>query len=399
VPEVPEGSAVAMSHVKMDRTRSRRGPLVDLEGLPPFFDQPATRAEMREVVRILRTLPPEADVEYRDITDVYEPYLSGRRFERLATLLTALDRRDEAREALWHLYERTPVRLEGRALTYPGATAAALALLLDGPLWDERDVERRLAQTSKYLVEGRVTTLLEFRKVLARGRLDEALDRVLKLRADFNMHVNDVDRDFYRDVGAIVVKLFLCQPGVYPVVLDRYRTELPAAIYSDRVAPLAWLLRALGNPDALHDLVEGLYHPVSDNNSLARFVLHRAIAALGGKLALARLAAVHDASDVNYLRPLHTESFNPVAMNVGRRYESLAEVGPKGFAWLPDPAKSYHEIAVANPSKLDAGRRGKLIVRFTVLSARDFRVGSQQWLHEDVSLGEVLWLDDLGTTR
>jgi hypothetical protein len=105
----------------------------------PYFAEPKTANEIREVVRILKSFPPAADIEYHDWTDAWTPYLMPHRLERLTELLVKLGRHGEARDTLWRICERTPVMYKGRAFHYgrPSEAGFDVEITLTQHLWLE----------------------------------------------------------------------------------------------------------------------------------------------------------------------------------------------------------------------------------------------------------------------
>ncbi len=125
------------------------GTVYNLENTPSFFDDPKTKSETEYVIRVLKSAPPQADVQCRDFTDAWAPYLYANRKVEIAGLLIKLKRYREAREELWSLFLDRPVLYGKRKLYYNFGTNEAVALLVGRELWDKTDIEQRL-QSSKY---------------------------------------------------------------------------------------------------------------------------------------------------------------------------------------------------------------------------------------------------------
>jgi hypothetical protein len=131
----------------------RCGPLYRLADAPVYFYNPKTHSEILDVIQILRSAPPGADVQCHDFTDTWSPYLYADRKVRIASLLTKLKRYDEARDELWSLYLRDGVLYRGRKLYYSMGKDRAIALLMSDELWSVEDIERRLKDSRYDYVE------------------------------------------------------------------------------------------------------------------------------------------------------------------------------------------------------------------------------------------------------
>lgn len=137
---------------KYSAARGRCGTVYYLANAPRFFDNPQTKAELETVVRVLQSAPPEADVECRDFTDAWAPYLYATRKTKIAELLIRLERFAEAREELWSVFSKRPVIYGNRKLFYSFRTENAVELLLGEDLWDKKDFSARL-KSGKYFTE------------------------------------------------------------------------------------------------------------------------------------------------------------------------------------------------------------------------------------------------------
>ena len=123
-----------------------------LENAPAYFGDPKTTLQILDVIRILRSAPPQADVQCHDFNDAWAPYLFADRKVRIAGLLIKLKNYDEAREELWSLFRQEGVSVSGRKLQYDMGTDKAISLLMSDELWSVEDVERRL-KAPGYFVE------------------------------------------------------------------------------------------------------------------------------------------------------------------------------------------------------------------------------------------------------
>lgn len=132
--------------------QERCGPVYWLENAPAYFVYPKTTSQILDVIRILRSAPPQADVQCHDYTDAWVPYLFADRKVRIASLLIKLKRYDEAREELWSLFLREGVPYRGRKLHYDMGTNEAISLLVSDKLWSAEDIERRL-NDPRYFVD------------------------------------------------------------------------------------------------------------------------------------------------------------------------------------------------------------------------------------------------------
>jgi hypothetical protein len=361
---------------------SRATPAEEPERVPLFAD-PKTDAEIRKVVRILKSYPPTADIA---------PYLMPHRLERLAELLVKLGRYHEARDTLWRICDRTPVMYKGRAFHYGRLREAHLVMLFDQPLWDERDVARRLKQPRKYFIDEQVTALYEYRRMLASGKLDLALDHIVKAQSNWPFTVEMVVERFRDGKLGLMMRLLVQTPGAYAAVLARYRQKMPFDRHE--ALPLVFLLGELHNRDALADLVEGLYYPVA-NDRFVRELLDQVLERMAPPSFLAKLGEIYDAKRRDYLRPFDTRSFQAVSMGIGKRHDSLAEVDDNGLRLLPDPMRWLHRIAIKNPSVVDLKRRGKLIVRFRVDAEQAHSDQPLDYTDVEITLTQHLWLEDL----
>lgn len=145
------------------------GPVYMLENAPAYFLYPKTATQILDVIRILRSAPPQADVQCRDYTDAWAPYLFADRKVRIASLLVNLKRYDEARDELWSLFLGEVVLYKGRKLNYDMGTNKAISLLMSDELWSVGDIERRLKDTRYQYVE-RIKAAYERRKGSASPR-------------------------------------------------------------------------------------------------------------------------------------------------------------------------------------------------------------------------------------
>jgi hypothetical protein len=98
--------------------KERCGLVYSLENTPAHFSYPKTNSQILDVIRILRAVPPQADVQCHDYNDAWAPYLFADRKVRIASLLIKLKRDDEAREELWGLFLREGVLYRGQKLHY-----------------------------------------------------------------------------------------------------------------------------------------------------------------------------------------------------------------------------------------------------------------------------------------
>jgi hypothetical protein len=361
---------------------------------PAYFAEPKTQEEMREVVRILESYPPSADIEYHDWTDAWTPYLMPHRLERLAELLVKLGRPSEARDRLWRIYERTPVMYKGRAFHYGRPSEEGLLMLFSEPLWNEGDVARRLKQTRRYFIDEQVTALYAYRRTLGSGNFEQALDRIVKAQSNWPWNLEMIEQAFRTGKLGLMMRLLVQSPGAYPAVLARYRHKLPTDRYGHEVLPLVFLLGELGKRDALVDLLEGLFHPVA-NDRFVRELLCRVVGRMAPATALAKLGEIHDAERPDHLRPFDTEGFQAIRMGTGSIRESLAVVDENGLRLLPDPMQWQHRIVIRNPGAVDSRRRGKLIVRFRVEAERAHSDQPLDYTDVEIVLTRSLWLDDL----
>ncbi len=370
-------------------------PIYTIENAPAHYENPYTDDEVLDVIKILRKLPREADIKYHDYTDAWAPYLEPYRKERIASLLVRVKKYSEARDELWSLYERKPLIYKGQKLWYGGATFKGVAMLFSDELWDAAGMKKRLSNAKKYFQDDDLQELYDIRVMVGKNEFDGVLDKLLKTEVHFNWHFDNLDKDFYRNKAALIVKMLLKdKQAAYPVVLARYRKELPDAIYSHKIAPLAFLLREIGSRDALADLVEGLYYPVSSNNSLARFVLHAAVETLGGEKFMEKLSKIHDKTNAHYIRPFSTGN-NPMKMGKESVYESLAESTAGKLVLIPDPAKVHNEIKLINADSIDKKRKGKLIIKFKILSQKECPDKPGQWYCYEAKTMGHLWMDEL----
>ena len=129
------------------------GPVYMLEDAPSYFDHPKTAVQILEVIRVLKSAPPQADVKCYDLTDAWLPYLYADRKVEIARLLIRLKRYDEAREELWTLFLREGVLYRGRKLHYSMHVDKATSLLISDELWNAADLERRLGDLRYQWVE------------------------------------------------------------------------------------------------------------------------------------------------------------------------------------------------------------------------------------------------------
>lgn len=153
------------SEARYFTAHGRCGPQYRLENAPAYFYHPKTTSQILDVIRTLRAAPPQSDVQCRDYTDAWAPYLFADRKIRIASLLMKLKRYDEAREELWSLFLREGVPYRGEKLYYDMGTAKAISLLMSNKLWNVEGIERRL-RDPKYFVE-RIKAAHDRRKRLA----------------------------------------------------------------------------------------------------------------------------------------------------------------------------------------------------------------------------------------
>ena len=125
--------------------------------------------QILDVIRILRSAPPQADVQCRDFTDAWAPYLFAYRKVRIANLLVQLKRYDEARDELWSLFLVEAVLYKGQELYYDIGTNKAISLLMSDRLWSIKDIKRRL-KDSRYQYVERIVEAYERRKRSASPR-------------------------------------------------------------------------------------------------------------------------------------------------------------------------------------------------------------------------------------
>lgn len=141
---------------KFAALKGRCGAVYNLENTPPFFDNPKTKAEIEYVIRVLKSAPPQADVQCRDFTDAWAPYLYADRKVEIARLLIRLKRYNEVREELWSLFLNRPVLYGKRNLYYNFGTNEAVALIVGRELWNKANIARRL-KSSKYRNTSEIT--------------------------------------------------------------------------------------------------------------------------------------------------------------------------------------------------------------------------------------------------
>jgi len=146
----------------------RCGPVYWLQNAPPYFDDPKTTSQILDVIRILKSAPPQADVQCHDYTDAWAPYLFADRKVDIAGLLTRLKRYDEAREELWSLFLREGIPYRDRKLHYQMGTDRAISMLVSDELWSNKDMDTRL-QDPRYFVE-RIKAARDQRKRLASAK-------------------------------------------------------------------------------------------------------------------------------------------------------------------------------------------------------------------------------------
>jgi len=143
----------------------RCGPVYQLENAPDYFGYPKTPSQILDVIRILRSAPPQADVQCHDYDDAWAPYLFADRKVRIAGLLIKLKRFDEARAELWSLFLQEGVRYRSRKLNYAMGTDQAISLLMSDELLSVKDIEKRL-KDPKYFVD-RIKAAHDRRKRIA----------------------------------------------------------------------------------------------------------------------------------------------------------------------------------------------------------------------------------------
>lgn len=381
--------------IRLKKNYGRFGqPIYELENAPPYFNNPQTSEEILDVIRILHMYPPEADIEYHDYTDAWAPYLQTHRKENIAELLIRLGKYDDARDEIWSLFSNKPVIYKGEKLYYGGPSYKAKSYLFGDELWDPKDMEKRLKGTNYFEMK----ELFEIRKKVDGKDYQSILEKIFKLETHFNMHFDDIDEDFYSRKAAIIVEMFLKnKDAVYPITIQMFRKILPEEdVYGRRAKHLIYLLRKIGNPGALRDLVMGIYYPLADSNSLSRYLMHKAIETLGNKKFLKKFYKIHDVTNFDYLRPFHTINFKPVKMEIGTIHESLAEFNlPDRFVLIPDEKKYQAEIEFMNLDVIDKRKQGKLIVKFEIVSCKEYFVKNDLWYKYKVKIIDHKWLEEL----
>ena len=150
-------------------SNGRCGPTYMLVDTTASFDNPQTTAEILEVIHILRSAPPQADVQCHDFNDAWAPHVYADRNVKIASLLIKLKRYDEAREELWSLYLRDGVLYRGRKLYYEMGKDKAISLLMSRELWSVRDMKGRLKDPRYEYVE-QIKMTYERRKRVASSR-------------------------------------------------------------------------------------------------------------------------------------------------------------------------------------------------------------------------------------